>query len=138
MDSLARWRGLGGGLRRLPHRARRQYRIRGALQERTWGLAIYFIFLSLRLRRQALPFTMTVLVFVAAFLTLAVMFWPHIIPYEMTVANAATPESSLSFRFWGAGLFALPVIAIDRDDVLAVPWQVTHRICGHTLNRCGK
>jgi cytochrome bd ubiquinol oxidase subunit II len=45
-------------------------RISGALHERTWGLvfpfigllAIYFIFLSLRLRPQALPFTMTLLV----------------------------------------------------------------------------
>jgi cytochrome bd ubiquinol oxidase subunit II len=53
-------------------------RISGALHERTWGLvfpfigllAIYFIFLSLRLRPQALPFAMTVLFFVAAFLTL--------------------------------------------------------------------
>ena len=42
-------------------------RISGALHERTWGLvfpfigllAIYFIFLTLRLRPQALPFTMT-------------------------------------------------------------------------------
>jgi cytochrome d ubiquinol oxidase subunit II len=75
-------------------------------------LAIYVIFLSLRLRPQALPFTMTVLLFVAAFLTLAVMFWPYMIPYEITVANAAAPEASLSFLFWGAGVFVLPVIAI--------------------------
>ena len=95
-------------------------RISGALHERTWGLvfpfigllAIYFLFLSLRLRPQALPFAMTVLFFVAAFLTLAVMFWPYMIPYEITVANAAAPEASLSFLFWGAGLFVLPVIAI--------------------------
>jgi len=90
-------------------------RISGALHERTWGLvfpfigflAIYFIFLSLRLRPQALPFTMTVLLFVAAFLTLAVMFWPYMIPYEITVGDAAAPEASLSFMFWGAGLFIL-------------------------------
>jgi cytochrome bd ubiquinol oxidase subunit II len=95
-------------------------RISGALHERTWGLvfpfigllAIYFLFLSLRLRPQALPFAMTVLFFVAAFLTLAVMFWPYMIPYEITVANAAAPEASLSFLFWGAGVFVLPAIAI--------------------------
>jgi cytochrome bd-type quinol oxidase subunit 2 len=28
------------------------------------------------------------------------------------VASAAAPEASLSFFFWGAGLFVLPVIAI--------------------------
>jgi cytochrome d ubiquinol oxidase subunit II len=95
-------------------------RIGGGLHERTWGLvfpficllAIYFLFLSLRLRPQALPFAMTMLFFVAAFLTLAVMFWPYMIPYQITIANAAAPEASLSFLFWGAGLFVLPVIAI--------------------------
>jgi cytochrome bd ubiquinol oxidase subunit II len=60
----------------------------------------------------ALPFAMTVLFFVAAFLTLAVMFWPYMIPYSVTVAAAAAPEASLSFLFWGAGLFVLPVIGL--------------------------
>jgi cytochrome d ubiquinol oxidase subunit II len=100
-------------------------RISGALHEHMWGLvfpfigflAIYFIFLSVRLRPKALPFTMTVLFIVAAILTLAVMFWPYMIPYEITVANAAAPESSLSFLFWGAGPFVLPAIAINTATV---------------------
>jgi Cytochrome bd terminal oxidase subunit II len=50
------------------------------------------------------------MLFVAAFLSLAVMFWPYMIPYSVTVAAAAAPEASLSFLFWGAGLFVLPVI----------------------------
>ena len=95
-------------------------RIGGALLDRTVGLALpiigllamYGVFLSLPLRRQALMFTMTVLFFVAAFLTLAVMFWPYMIPYEITVGSAAAPDKSLSFLFWGAGLFVLPVIVI--------------------------
>ena len=41
------------------------------------------------------------------------------IPYSITVANAAAPEASLSFLFWGAGLFVLPVIAIY---TIAVYW----------------
>ena len=45
---------------------------------------------------------MTVVFFVAAFLSLAVMFWPYMIPYTITVGNAAAPEKSLSFLFWGA------------------------------------
>ena len=44
---------------------------------------------------------MTALFFVAAFLSLAVMFWPYMIPYSVTVAAAAAPEASLSFLFWG-------------------------------------
>jgi cytochrome d ubiquinol oxidase subunit II len=55
---------------------------------------------------------MTVLLIVAAFLSLAVMFWPYLIPYSVTVATAAAPEASLSFLFWGAGLFVLPVIGV--------------------------
>jgi len=39
----------------------------------------------------------------AAFLTLAVMFWPYMVPSEITVANATAPEASLPFMFWGAG-----------------------------------
>jgi hypothetical protein len=33
-------------------------------------------------------------------------------PYTITIANAAAPEKSLAFLFWGAGIFVLPVIAI--------------------------
>jgi cytochrome d ubiquinol oxidase subunit II len=57
---------------------------------------------------------MTVVFFVAAFFSLAVMFWPYMIPYSysVTVITAAAPEASLSFLFWGAGLFVLPVIGV--------------------------
>ena len=41
------------------------------------------------------------------------------IPYSITVGNAAAPEASLSFLFWDAGLFVLPVIAIY---TIAVYW----------------
>ena len=44
---------------------------------------------------------MTVLFFVAAFLSLGVMFWPYMIPYSITVADAAAPEASLRFLFYG-------------------------------------
>ena len=87
---------------------------------RSWGLvfpgfglfAMAGIFLGVRWRRDGMPFLMTVVFFVAAFLTLAVLFWPYMIPYQVTVADAAAPEKSLSFLFWGAGVFVLPVIAI--------------------------
>jgi cytochrome d ubiquinol oxidase subunit II len=32
--------------------------------------------------------------------------------YSATVATAAAPEASLSFLFWGTGLFVLPLIAV--------------------------
>jgi cytochrome d ubiquinol oxidase subunit II len=55
---------------------------------------------------------MTVAFFIAAFLTLAAFFWPYMIPYAITVGDAAAPDKSLSFMFWGAGVFVLPVIVI--------------------------
>jgi cytochrome d ubiquinol oxidase subunit II len=88
--------------------------------DRPWGLvfpglglmAMAGVFIGVRERRDGVPFAMTAVFFVPAFLTLAVMFWPYMIPYQVTVADAAAPEKSLSFLFWGAGVFVLPVIAI--------------------------
>jgi cytochrome bd ubiquinol oxidase subunit II len=87
---------------------------------RPWGLvfpaigllAMYGVYTGVRRRRDSWPFAMTVVFFVAAFLSLAVMFWPYMIPYTITIASAAAPEKSLSFLFWGAGVFVLPVIAV--------------------------
>jgi len=88
--------------------------------DRPWGLifpaigllAIYGVFASARARRDSWPFLFTAVFFVAALLSLAVMFWPYMIPYSVTVGNAAAPDKSLSFLFWGAGVFVLPVIAV--------------------------
>ena len=65
-----------------------------------------------RRRSRRLAVRLTVAVLLAAFATLAALFWPYMIPYSVTVASAAAPESSLSFLFWGAGLFVLPMVAI--------------------------
>jgi cytochrome bd ubiquinol oxidase subunit II len=87
---------------------------------RNWGLAfpliallaIIGIFQAVRRRRDGWPFALTVVFFIAAFASLAVMFWPYMIPYSITVANAEAPDSALSFLFWGAGVIVLPVIVI--------------------------
>jgi cytochrome d ubiquinol oxidase subunit II len=47
------------------------------------------------------------------------MYWPYMVPYSITVADAAAPQASLSFLFWGAGLFVLPVIVVY---TVAVYW----------------
>jgi cytochrome bd-type quinol oxidase subunit 2 len=41
----------------------------------------------------------------------SLLFWPYMVPYSITVANAAAPEVSLSFLFYG-GIVVLPVIAL--------------------------
>jgi cytochrome bd ubiquinol oxidase subunit II len=96
-------------------------RVTGSLfLDHSWGMifplvgvvAVCGIFAGSRWRRDGWPFAMTVLFFVAAFLSLAAIFWPYMIPYTVTVADAAAPDVSLSFLFWGAGVFVLPVIAV--------------------------
>jgi cytochrome d ubiquinol oxidase subunit II len=48
----------------------------------------------------------------AAFATLAVSFYPYMVPFSITIADAASPPTSLSFMFWGAGVFVLPITLI--------------------------
>ena len=70
------------------------------LHARPWGLVFHVIGLlalgailvGVRGRRDQLPFVLTVVFFIAAFLTLAVLFWPYMIPYSITVADAAAPD----------------------------------------------
>jgi cytochrome d ubiquinol oxidase subunit II len=89
------------------------------LADRLWGLvfpvlgllAMAGVFIGVRMQRDGMPSAMTVLFFVAGFLTLAVLFWPYMIPYQVTVADAAAPDASLEFLFWGA-IVVLPVISI--------------------------
>jgi cytochrome d ubiquinol oxidase subunit II len=67
---------------------------------------------SVRRRRDAWPFYMVALIVAAAFGTLAISFWPYMIPGAITIDEAAAPHSSLAFMFWGAGLFVFPLMLI--------------------------
>jgi cytochrome bd ubiquinol oxidase subunit II len=67
---------------------------------------------SVRRRRDGPPFYMGVLIFAAAFGTFAITFWPYMIPFSITVDQAAAPHSSLAFMFWGEGLFVLPLMLV--------------------------
>jgi cytochrome d ubiquinol oxidase subunit II len=54
---------------------------------------------------------MVAVIFVAAFGTLALSFWPYMIPFVITVDEAAAPQSSLMFMFWG-GVLIFPLILV--------------------------
>jgi cytochrome bd ubiquinol oxidase subunit II len=71
-------------------------------------------------RRDRQPFLMTVLIFLAAFGTLAASFWPYMIPFAITINQAASPPASLRFMFWGAGLFVTPLTLIYTASVYRV------------------
>lgn len=48
------------------------------------------------------PFAWAMLIFVSAFGALALSFWPYMMPYSLTIEQAAAPAVSLQFMFWGA------------------------------------
>jgi cytochrome bd ubiquinol oxidase subunit II len=89
------------------------------LKDRYWGFAFPILAVAAligvvtgaRARRDDLPFPLTALLFLASYLTLGVMFWPYMVPYSITVADAAAPDASLGFIFYG-GVIVLPVILI--------------------------
>jgi cytochrome bd ubiquinol oxidase subunit II len=62
------------------------------------------------------------------FATLAISFWPYLIPFSITIEDAAAPHSSLAFMFWGAGIFVFP---------LTLPYTVIklHRLQGERSER---
>jgi cytochrome bd ubiquinol oxidase subunit II len=67
---------------------------------------------SVRQRRDGAPYYMVALIFAAAFGTLAISFWPYMIPFSITIDEAAAPHSSLAFMFWGEGLFVFPLMLL--------------------------
>jgi cytochrome bd-type quinol oxidase subunit 2 len=76
------------------------------------GLAAVVLAVSIRYRRDQSPFPMVILIFLSAFGTLAISFWPYMIPFVLTIDEAAAPHSSLVFMFWGEGLFVFPLMLL--------------------------
>jgi len=72
------------------------------------AIASLGLFRSIRQRNDLL----SALIFMVAFGTLAISFWPFMIPFSLTVEQAASPPASLTFMFWGAGLFVMPLTLI--------------------------
>jgi cytochrome bd ubiquinol oxidase subunit II len=78
------------------------------------------LLLGIRRRTDLLPFPLTALIFLAAFGILAASFWPYMIPFSVTVDEAASPSSSLDFMFWGAGLVVMPLVLLYTATVYRV------------------
>jgi cytochrome bd ubiquinol oxidase subunit II len=75
-------------------------------------LAVIAMVSGLRRRQDSLPFTGAVMIFLAAFATLAASFLPYIVPFSLTINEAAAPTRSLAFIFWGAGIVVLPLTLV--------------------------
>jgi cytochrome d ubiquinol oxidase subunit II len=67
---------------------------------------------SVRRRRDRVPFIMVALIFAMAFATLAFSFWPYMIPFSVTITEAAAPHASLAFMFWFAGIIVFPLMLL--------------------------
>jgi cytochrome d ubiquinol oxidase subunit II len=72
-------------------------------------LAVTVIVSGLHRRQDSWPFAGAVMIFLAAFATLAASFLPYIVPFSLTINEAAAPTRSLAFIFWGAGIVVLPL-----------------------------
>jgi cytochrome d ubiquinol oxidase subunit II len=102
-------------------------RVMGRWFERPWlfvfpalgAFATAGLLSGVRNRRDWVPFAMSALIFLSAFGTMAASFWPYMIPFSVTIAEAAAPPASLKFLFYGAGLVVLPIILAY---TLAVYW----------------
>jgi cytochrome d ubiquinol oxidase subunit II len=75
-------------------------------------LAAIALALSVQRRQDGPPFVMVAFFFLAAYCTLAISFWPYIIPFAVTIEQAAAPHSSLAFMFWFAGIIVFPLMLI--------------------------
>ncbi|QPF88634.1 cytochrome d ubiquinol oxidase subunit II [Bradyrhizobium commune] len=84
----------------------------------TGGVTAFLLAVTARHERRRLPLYMTVAIFVAGFGTLAVSFWPYIIPFTLSVEDAAAPPNRLALIFL-IGLNVLPALlafaAADRN-----------------------
>jgi cytochrome bd ubiquinol oxidase subunit II len=76
------------------------------------AMAAIVLALSIVKHNDYLPFYMVTVIFMSAFGTLALSFWPYMIPAVITVQQAASPQSSLVFMFWGCGLIVFPLMLI--------------------------
>ena len=76
------------------------------------GFAAFVLARSVQRRWDGTPFYVVALIFAAAFGTLAISFWPYMIPFSITIEDAAAPHASLAFMFWGEGLFVFPLMLI--------------------------
>jgi cytochrome bd ubiquinol oxidase subunit II len=85
-------------------------------------LAAIVLALSILRHNDDWPFRMVALIFIAAFGTLALSFWPYMVPFVITIESGAAPHSSLAFMFWGEGLFVFPLMLL----YAAIGYRIFH------------
>ena len=75
------------------------------------ALAAWRLFTTLAQGREFWPFVSALAMLVLAVLGIGISFYPYLLPPNLTIAEAAAPDSSLAFTLVGAGIM-LPIILI--------------------------
>ena len=75
------------------------------------GFLFLGLWYSLRKQKEILPYWLSVFIFLCPYAGFVVSVYPYIVPYHMTLWQAASPSNSLSFLFVGA-VIMLPVLLI--------------------------
>lgn len=73
----------------------------------TFGILLW----SLYKRDDAFPFWCSVILFLCAYLGLVISLFPYIVPFQVTVWQAAAPDSSLRFLLFGL-IIMIPILLI--------------------------
>ena len=74
-------------------------------------LVAYILYKSLIERREYAPFAAAIGLFFLSYVGLGISFYPYLVPTEITIWDAAAPDSSLAFVLLGAAVL-LPLIIV--------------------------
>lgn len=87
-------------------------------------IMIYMVWRSLSVQHEIRPFVGSIIIFLCAYAGIAVSVYPYLIPYQMTIWDAAAPSSTLIFILVGAAIL-LPIL-------IAYTWYAYHLFGGKT------
>lgn len=75
------------------------------------AIALGILLWSLYKRQEGFPFWCTVILFLCAYIGFIISLYPYIIPFQITVWEAAAPSSSLKFLLFGV-IIMLPILLV--------------------------
>ena len=75
------------------------------------GLCTWLLFTGLKNKKEIQPFLASLSLFILSFIGIVISFYPNIVPPNLTIAEAAAPDSSLKFTLAGT-MFLVPLILI--------------------------
>lgn len=73
------------------------------------AIVTFALFWALRKRRELMPFLLALTLFLLGMIGLGVTIWPYVVPAQITIWDAAAPESSQIFMLVGVAI-TLPLI----------------------------